>query len=181
MSHLFRNNPKCFPLISALEHECAAFRDMSREYSMKSEERDREFKRQAKQSQLTIRRLDKRDIRQTDVRTLRKLAAEHKAAVMARDRALQRRDERVSYEYPSKPISTKWPVRSSSAKRVLAPARLGELDQYAEVLRLPSDAPVIHGTGIPGFNTQERMASARRLVSTPNRNGRKSSRKRILV
>jgi hypothetical protein len=147
MSELFRHNPKCYALIVALENEHFALREAHQRYSSLSSEENRKYRARAAAAELKMRSTDARQIRQVSADSIQRLRQQHEAAEEERLRAW-RHSQIEEYEYPSRPVSRDWPVRPCSAKRVLAPGKLSDLRHYADVLRLPGDKPLIHGTRI---------------------------------
>jgi hypothetical protein len=144
MSDLFIGN-SYYHFMVALESEATAMRRMKGEFSAKLNSTKSQLKATSQAAQLRVLRVGGRTIRQTNKTTLKRLAAEHEAAVLAQQAAEDFEDE---YEYPARPESHDWPVRPNSSKRLLSPVKLGDLPHYSNVLRLPKDPPLIHGTGI---------------------------------
>jgi hypothetical protein len=147
MSELFRKSPKCYGLILALENEHYALREANQKYTLISFEEDKKYREQRALTKLRMRRADAREIRHVNFDSIRRLRKEHEDAELARARA--RVPVIHEYEYPGKPVSKDWPVRPNSAQRLLSPGKLTDLHDYADVVRLPADQPLIHGTGVP--------------------------------
>jgi hypothetical protein len=151
MSELFRDAPNCRVLIQALENETKALRSMKATYEKKFQAQEKAFRSVYSYAHSKLAKSDHRQLRECKEETLRELAKQH-------ERFLQRNMKRACKEErqaspivlysSSKATSGRWPIRATSAYRLLAPKRLLELEAYPE-LRLPKDLPIIHGTGVP--------------------------------
>jgi hypothetical protein len=148
MSALFARTPKYYGFVRALEKESSTLRERNREMTTRNTEMDVEFQKMARQADFSLRRVGARAIRHTDAQTLRRLALQHNAAVCARELAMTLSTAVVNEQPPIRMESHEWPIRSNNARRTVMPARLLDLRQYADVLRLPSDPPIIHSTGV---------------------------------
>jgi hypothetical protein len=167
MSDLFMAEPRYYHFMVTLESESSAMRRMKSEYAAKVEMTKRQLKNTNRTVLLHVSRAGGRTIREIDPETVKRLAAEHDAAVLARTSFADEYSD-DDYEYPATPESHEWPIRPNSSKRILSPAKLRELPSYSDVLRLPKDQPLIHGTGIVSTTHTLPLPRAIRRPVTPN-------------
>lgn len=173
----FLGSNKCYSLIVALENEHDALREMYAKYGVKSKENNREYIKTRNRAMTTIRCLKTRELKGPREEARKAIEAQNNRRM--RTTTQPRKDRSISplYEYPARPESRSWPVRKTSASRLLAPKKLEELKDYDGVLRAPKDLPIIHSTGIKGFGTQRFIES--RPTSTPTSQRRSGKRSRI--
>lgn len=165
MSYLFRGNKRYFNFLAALEEEGKEYRKMGREYMMKSQQCNSDYKKKAARMTHTLRQVGAREFKHnteqdqsgnfftTPSKTMRP-ATKQKITINKRDfsNTSKQKLPKVSFltANPSRAVSSQWPVRPSSAIRILQPPKLEKYQNMADenLYRKEKDPPIIHGTGI---------------------------------
>ena len=172
MSVLFKDKDDVYKWLVSIEQEREELRDMNVVYAERSADNYRNYEKVRKRAITSMRRVNAHKIKEVDKKSIETLVARHQSCVQQRMKHKTMEDEAsFLYEHPVRPQSHGWPVRKSSAARVFAPKKLGELKEFEDVLRPPKDQPIIHSTGLGGRTTPQSHTSmhVRRPQTAPLR------------
>ena len=168
MSYLFRDNPGYFEFLESVEREEVAFRQMARDYAYKSALNNRDYRNKVAYVNSTLRSVKKKEIQKADSQNLSKTAKRKAAKSFTLPKGKVKRQEGLSYlnSSPAHIMSTEWPVRPTSAQRILSPTKLKRYQEMNESeYVVPKDPPIIHNTGIT-ISKPENQKS--RTIRTPS-------------
>lgn len=167
MSYLFRGKKRYFDFIESLEKEEQEFHRINQEYAAKSEMCNIDYKIKAQHVTQTLRRLGAREIRHVDPlkHTAKSRAStsinksrtnKYKNSTQQKNNAAAAGMNNGSFlnTSPARLVSNQWPVRPSSAYRILTPVtkmkKYNDMDE--DVYKKTKDPPLIHSTGISNIS-----------------------------
>ncbi|OHS98171.1 hypothetical protein TRFO_09025 [Tritrichomonas foetus] len=172
--------------MQALEQEEIAFRQMGREYAIKSELNNKEYKLKVANATNLLRTAGKREVRkvnQKDIIRSRIQTAPPKNIKSSLEKSVKKSSEKVVdksiekeppsflHTSPVQILSTEWPVRPTSAHRILSPAKLTRYKEMnEEEYKKTKDPPIIHNTGLVYSTPMKPLPKYYRPPSTPMRN-----------